>query len=564
MNKLEHILKRRLNKEEGVPYPDFNAMWERLGQEEHASAEARTAGSNPARPRSMRRMAAPGAGTMLNWRRMAAVASLGALLAAAPVYAAIQYYDWSPMLGLREGVQTALDQELGQQLEQSVNHDGNTLTLHTAVVDENRTVILFSLEVGERNPDVYLQFPDASLKSADGKTAEDSMNYVVWDEEAQRYSGLFESDWAPEHKTEQVTLTFPALTATSIQEVDLPFDISNPAKQSFDISQGGIGTIEVQPFDSGQEVMLSTAVTFTEPDAKETVAPEITVSLGGNPVQQLPKGKFGAPGDNGEYTMLQYFKTEDFAKGEPVFKLQYSKLEKRIETPFTFDLTLSKKQMEQSTIKAAVNKPLEAGSDVAAIENLVVTPTQIRVNVRTKDSNQPAYRQYLLKVGGRTLETSGYRGYNRNDPHLYGLAFERPKDLTINADTPITLVGRYRVTEHKGDKEALLLTNISETRQTLIHQTGGYPVMWTYYIQGNDLFVETYSDDGRFGGVNQTHIGLGKNKLLGMPVTVNFSGDGDNKVVEVYKEFKGTEASVYMFSYTTDDPEKETRVQLLP
>ncbi|WP_150266423.1 DUF4179 domain-containing protein [Paenibacillus tepidiphilus] len=565
MNKLEHILKRHLNSKKDVPYPDFGAMWERLEQEERASAEAMAAGSNPVRPWNMRGRRTPGSGSMHHWRRMAVAASLCALLAAAPVYAAIQNYDdWSPLLRLREGVQTALDSQLGQQLEQSVTHAGNTLTLHTAVVDENRTVILYTLDVGERNPDYDWRFPDALLMSANGKTAEDSMNYVFWDEEAQRYSGFVESDWAPKQKTESVSLTFPVLAATSIQEVDLPLNISNPAKQSFDIAQGGIGTLTVQPFVSSKEVMLSSAVTLTEPDARETAAPEITVTLGGEPVQQLPKGKVGAPGDNGEYTMLQYYKTEDLAKGEPVFKLQYSRMEERIETPFTFDLMLSKKQMESGTIKTAVNKPLEAGSNVAVIKNMVITPTQIRVYVRTKDSNQPAYRQGLLEVGGRTLEGTGYSAYNRNDPDLYGLTFERPRDLTVHADTPITFVGRYKVTEHKGEKEPLLLTDISETRQTLIHQTGGYPVTWTYYMKGNDLFVETYSDDSRFGGVNQTHIGLGKNKLLGMPVTMNFSGDGDNKAVDVYKDFKGTEASIYMFSYTTDDPEKETRVQLRP
>ncbi|MNW62138.1 hypothetical protein D3C74_402500 [compost metagenome] len=83
-------------------------------------------------------------------------------------------------------------------------------------------------------------------------------------------------------------------------------------------------------------------------------------------------------------------------------------------------------------------------------------------------------------------------------------------------------------------------------------------------MQGSDLFVETQSDDTRFGGVNQTHINLGKERILGKPLTTNFDGDGNNKAIDVYKNFRGTEASIYMFYYTTDAPEKETRVQLQP
>lgn len=94
--------------------------------------------------------------------------------------------------------------------------------------------------------------------------------------------------------------------------------------------------------------------------------------------------------------------------------------------------------------------------------------------------------------------------------------------------------------------------------------TGGYPVKWTYYKLGKDLYVETESEDSRFGGVNQTYTGTGKERILGKPLTVNFSGDGNNKAVDVYRDFKDNEASIYMFYYTTDEPDKETRVQLQP
>lgn len=76
--------------------------------------------------------------------------------------------------------------------------------------------------------------------------------------------------------------------------------------------------------------------------------------------------------------------------------------------------------------------------------------------------------------------------------------------------------------------------------------------------------METKSVDPHFGGVNQTHIGTGKDRILGKIVIVNFRGEGTNHSIDVYKDFKGTEASIYMFFYSIYGPDKETRVQLQP
>jgi hypothetical protein len=186
------------------------------------------------------------------------------------------------------------------------------------------------------------------------------------------------------------------------------------------------------------------------------------------------------------------------------------------------------------------------------------------VTLRAKEKyKQLPYYKYKLEVGSAALE--GYLFMSPDDdPYLITLKFERPAGLVIDEQTDITFVGKYKVTNHDDDKTPLLLKNISAEKQTVIRDTGGYKVKWTFYMQGKDLYVETKSDDPHFGGVNQTHIGLGNERILGRPVTVNFAGDGNNKAIDVYKDFQGTEASIYMFNYTTDEPDKETRVQLRP
>ncbi|WP_313637949.1 DUF4179 domain-containing protein [Paenibacillus sp.] len=558
MKKLENMLEHRLNEDQSVPYPDFDSMWGRIEQETTAPVHARMSRGS----QNQRR----------NWSKVAVVASLSVLLAAAPVYAAV-HYNWDTMLRGRGGIQAVLAKNLGQQLDQSVTKDGVTLKLHTAIVDENRTVILFTLDVGQRQDSETWRVNEMTLKGTEGESSSGSFNYLNWDEKNQIYNGYFESEWTPKQDTVDVQLVTDNMQAFSVQMLDLPLDIHSTETQSFPIGQEGMRSIEVKPFTQGQEKMLfSSAIIFDQPEAKEWAYPNIVGYKNGTLINSLPGGTFGTPGEKGEYTAQQYFKAEDISSGRLTYKLQYMKKEKDVKGPLAFDLHLSKKQMESGTIKTSLNLPLEVGETDHTLENMVVSPTQIRVTVRSKDiDNSFPYKKYALEVSGKTLEGKLWSS-PEGEPELTVLRFERPVDLEITKETPITFVAKYKVTQHgsykisnnNDDKIPLLITNISQKKQTIIQQLSGYPVKWTYYMQGSDLYVETGSEDARFGGINQTHIGLGKERILGKPVTVNFAGDGNNKAIDVYKDFKGTEASIYMFYYTTDDPEKETRVQIQP
>ncbi|MCE3202628.1 DUF4179 domain-containing protein [Paenibacillus sonchi] len=554
MNKLEHALKHQLNEDKAVKYPDFEEMWTRIEQAEHSSSGLRgssiSAGSRRTR----------------SWSKIAAAASLSVLVVAAPVYAAI-HYNWGSLLNSKEGIQTALDQNLGQRLGQSITKDGVTLTLQTAVVDENRTVILYSLDVGKHESTDFWSVKGMTLKGTNENSKEEEYNYEQWDEENQRYNGYFESDWVPGQDTEQVTLAAEAVTATSTQDLEIPLDIGSLEMQSFPIGKEGMKKVEIRPFaQSKDKLLLSSAVTFDDPMNPKGIFPRIVAYNGTTRIKDLSGGTFGEPGEHGEYKMNQYLKTDDIAAGQTAFKLEYTKQEQNISGPWNFELELSKKQMESGTHIQALKLPLETGDTDNTIEKLSVTPTQIRLSIRTEGKSfrrQMPYQKYYLEVSGKTLE-GRYFGYSKEDSKLLNLRFERPPGLLVNESTPITFVGKYKVTIHTEDKAPTLLTNISTEKQTLIREVGGYPVKWTYYMQGKDLYIETGSEDPHFGGINQTHLGESYDNLPGRPVTPGFSGDGNNKSIDVYKDFKDTEASVYMYYYTTDDPDKETRVQLQP
>lgn len=554
MKQLEDALKRQLNEDQAITYPDFDDMWTRIEQAESNSSwlQAGRASAIPRRPRS--------------WSKIAAVVSLSVLVAAAPVYAAI-HYDWGNLLRSNEGIQAALDQNLGQHLGQSITKAGVTLTLQTAIVDENRTVILYSLDVGKHRDSDFWNVKGMTLKGTNS-SKEGEYSYVQWDEENQRYNGYFESDWTPGQDTAKIILTADAVVLKTVQSKELPLNPASPKVQSFNIGREGMEKIDIQPLVQNKDkLLLLGEVTFDDPLAKAWVYPQIAAYNGTTMVKELPGGTFGEPGDHGEYKLKHFFKADEITPGQTRFKLQYWKQERSIPGPWSFELELSKKQMESGTIIKKLDVPVEAGDTSNTIEKMVITPTQIRLSIRYKGNGaqeQMPYKKSFLLVDGRALKSGFYYGYSAENPNLITIRFERPAGLLVDEGTPITFVGKYKVTIHTEDKAPTLLKNISTEKQTLMRDVGGYPVKWTYYMQGKDLYIETGSDDPHFGGINQTNMGEKYNDPLGKPVTSNFSGDGNNKAIDVYKNFKGTEASVYMYYYTTDDPDKETRVQLQP
>lgn len=553
MKRTENMLKLQLNNDEQVPYPDFEQMWRKLEEGGHTTAQSE---GTPARVTTRR---------YRGWHKITLAASIGALLVAAPVYGAI-HYDWSNLLQDKGGIQTALNQHKGQSLGQSISRDGVTMTLQTAIVDENRTVILFHLDVGKKADNEFWDVQGLTLGNAKGRGIPGEYSYVQWDEINQRYNGYFETEWTPVSATAKMQLHADMIQSHNEKELEVPLDITSGAVQRFDINKDGMKTLEVQAFkQSGDKLLLSSAVAFSDEESRNGAFPQIVPVQNGIPQSQLQGSSFGAPGEHGEYTMNQYFKQSALLQADTSYKLQYTKVNKTIAGAWDFELNLSKKQMESGTMKTELNVPLEAGNHVNTIEKMVVTPTQIRVVLRTNGQSYAdiPYKKITLNVGGRELEGNMF-GSPKNDRSATNYRFELPQDLTITKATPVTLVAKYKVTIHEDDKTPLTLTDISDKRQSMIRMTGGYPVKWTYYKLGKDLYVETESEDSRFGGVNQTYTGTGKERILGKPLTVNFSGDGNNKAVDVYRDFKDNEASIYMFYYTTDEPDKETRVQLQP
>ncbi|MEG0437783.1 MAG: RNA polymerase subunit sigma, partial [Solibacillus sp.] len=98
MERFEKKIKNEMKESDNLSYPDFDKMWSDIQQD-----ELKTNGGKPVVIVPRRR------------KRFALIAGLTVALLATPVYGALTY-DWSNILSFREGIQTVLDQGLGQAI----------------------------------------------------------------------------------------------------------------------------------------------------------------------------------------------------------------------------------------------------------------------------------------------------------------------------------------------------------------------------------------------------------------------------------------------------------------
>jgi hypothetical protein len=546
MDKVEQTFTRFLNDEEQLIYPDFDAMWGRV--------EA----SLPEPNKKLKSV--PASVPVWRWmqhKKVAIISSLALLLVAAPAFAAISY-KLDGLLNYRSGIQTALQDGLGQSIDQSVTNDGVKLTINTAVVDENRTVLIYSIS-SELEAADYLNFSTMELKDSHGSAIEGRQSQV-WDEASKTWNGYFEADWSPEGLMTDVQFTAKNLQSFSSVKRDLVFNPISDKAKTFVIKQDGIDEIKVQSFVQGEQMMLTSAVTYTQPDVKEWAYPRFGVYKDNVLVKGVGTDVAGTPGEQGEFINKQSFKLTDLKQSDIQYKLLYTREEQRIDKEWTYKLHLDKTKMLSGTIKRTMNVPLEASGGRLVVEQVSITPTQIRVKTSHAQYARFPYVNYALDVNGTVI--NGWENREKYNPEATTFRFEIPNGLRVTDQTPMVFIAKYESLEHKDAKAPILLNGISEEEKTMTTLVGGYSVKWTYYKRDGNLYVQSECDDPSFGGINQTYIGKGLDQKVGKQVTPHFSGDGNNTAVDVYKNYVGSEAEIYIFWYYTENPEKEVRVKL--
>ncbi|WP_249435601.1 DUF4179 domain-containing protein [Paenibacillus sp. Marseille-Q4541] len=531
-----------------VPYPDFDRMWNKIEQSKG------TLPSSNAWKFQRTSVA-----------KAAMITGISAVMIATPVYAAI-HYNWTDVLSNKAGIHSVWEQGLGQSISQSVTKDGITLTVDTAFSDENRTVLLYTLNPEVSDQDYNLSYDKVELLTAEGKPIPGHY-YQVWNPEINEYQGYFETDYVLNHKKEELRFSVTNVVFTEKTEVALPFNPANQGTQTFPIKKDGIGTVSIQSFDQSKEdILLHTSVNFEglDKNQRERTWTSFTAWDDKNEIVKGSKNVYGIPGTNSEQTLSEQVYSKDQLSAEGThFTLSYEREKSRVAGEWGIDMTLSKSQLENSTIKEKLDLPIPQMMEGSKITEMIVTPSEVRLIVTNKDKyTLLPFLDYELEIGGKRL--TGSMDYNAKSKEKTELRFEMMHmDLASLQEQPISLIAKKRVDEHKGnEKTSIRLSNISTKPQHFQTVYEGYMVDWTYYLKDEELYVESSSENPTFGGINQTYYYDGKEKMYGNPVIVNFRGEGKNKSMDVYENFAPKHLDIYVYMYTTDHLNEKVKIPI--
>lgn len=544
MDRFENNLKNQMKEANNVSYPDFDRMWSSIQQNELKVAGGE---SVPLRPRKR--------------KRIAIITGISVALMATPVYAALNY-DWSNHLSYRAGIQTALEQGLGQTIEQSVTKDGITLTVHTAFIDENRTFLLYSLDPGSRAGE-QVSFDHLVLKDKEGNSIEGHYSRQ-WNEELGVFQGYFETDWVAEGQMADIEFAMENIHFTGDGKQSINYNPSNSNTQVFPIQKDGIDSVSLQSFDqSDGNVLLRTAITYTDPEmsSKGWVRVE-AVNDKGEIIKETKPSINGTPGAAGEFVNQQIFESDHLLAEGTAFQLAYDRTLETAKGTWSLNMALSKKQMDNGTFKETLNIPVDQVPGGTKIHEMIVTPTQVRLILTHEEKyTQVPYMEYQLDIGGTLLNGNiwSIQGQHNKTELRFEMTGLNAASL---ANQPVSLIAKHRVDAYDGDKSPIRLTDISAKHQTITTSIAGYPITWIYYIKENNLYVESSSADPAFGGVNQTYYLDGNDRNYGMPAMTVLLGDDNNKHMDVYENFDKTELEVYISKYYTNKRDDVLRVPL--
>jgi len=540
LERIEKKMKKEMNADHNIKYPDFEQMWNSIQQNELKMVD------EPIEVLPRKR------------KRFVLVAGLAVALMATPVYAALNY-DWSTILSYRAGIQSALDQGLGQTIEQSVTKDGFTLTVHTAFIDDNRTFLLYSLKPDASWDGEDIGFEHTRLKDSKGNFIEGNYTHS-WNEELGTFQGYFETDWVAEGQMTDVELMMENIQFISDKKYSIDYNPNDLTTQVFPIQKDGVDTVSIQSFaqDEGK-ILLKTAVTLTDLKVRNT---GIFIEAINNTNHSIETGKrsfMGRQGAKGEYFSQQLFESEALQEEGTKFQISYNRILETKESTWNMQLNLSKTQLENTSFKKVLDIPIDNVPGGTKIHEMSVTPTQVRLILTQEKYETFPYMDYQLDVGGTLL--TGYISSEVGDPNETELRFEITGLNGASLENqPVAFVAKNHVEGLYGDDNSIQLTNISAKPQSVTSNIAGYSISWTYYMKDNNLYVESLSPDPGFAGVNQTYYLEGKEKIYGTPEYMGILEN--NKRMDVYENFDKKELEILIFKYLTNKPNDELRIPL--
>ncbi|KPV60002.1 RNA polymerase sigma factor [Paenibacillus sp. A3] len=517
MNKLTEEQLLELARKERPKLPDFEAMWERI----QTSTNLQNASVAP-RSRSLAR----------SRKRLIPLAIVvSSVIVAAPVVAGVSM-GW-PVLFDRLGFTTAMESGLGNPLDITVTSAGASLALHGVVTDDRRTDVMFTLDVPSM-PDYHIvDFEYKTITNSRGETM--PLNVLARQADSpNRMVGLLETQNGLGNKKDRLKLSLKNLIFYKYKDTELDAILMSLKDGDRVDSRTRFGTLEiVSVAREGDKLTLRYEIPISGPENGK-LNPGLFVKVGEKRLDSsysatLPTEKSGI--------LLQQntWRLSDSELKSAKLYFTYLDTVQTLEGTWETSLEADGRKASQATFRKPLDPTTVANDSDMDLKELVVTPLEVRLMYNNKfetkspDLERVNYDTIQLVLNGKTIDGGSWS----TEKSGWYLRFQLPEWSKDWSQAPMKLL-LSDASIHRRSKAWLPLETPSETKRTIETKLDQFPVTFTYYKEGEDLIVESYSTDPDFIAVAQTAVKQGGKFVVPEMNSSPPGGNGTRKEVERY------------------------------
>ncbi|KEQ25936.1 DUF4179 domain-containing protein [Paenibacillus tyrfis] len=517
MNKLTEEQLLELARKERPKLPDFEAMWEKI----QTNTNLQNASAAP-RSRSLAR----------SRKRLIPLAiAVSSVIVAAPVVAGVSM-GW-PVLFDRLGFTTAMESGLGNPLDITVTSAGASLALHGVVTDDQRLDVMFTFDVPSLPDYDAVEFEHQKLTNPQGEAM--PLNALIRkDTLPNRMIGLLETDNGLGNKREQLKLSLKNLVFYKYKDTELEASPMSLKDGEHVDSRTRFGTLQIVSAAKENDVLtLRYEIPINGPEDGK-LNPRLFLKVGEKRVDSsysaiLPTEKSGIQ------LRQDIFRLSDSELKSA--KLYFTYLDTIQTIAGTWDTSFEADGRKASQVM--FRKPLDpaavANDSIMDLKELVVTPLEVRLmyddKLKTKspDLESVFYDTNQLVLNGKTIDG----GSLSTEKSGWYLRFQLPEwSKDWSQATMKLLLSDARITRRS--KAWHPLETPSDTKRTIDTKLDQFPVTFTYYKEGEDLVVESYSTDPDFMDVSQTSVKRDGDIVYPKMNPTPPGGNGTSKKVDRY------------------------------
>ncbi|AWB44731.1 hypothetical protein DCC85_11225 [Paenibacillus sp. CAA11] len=530
--------------------PDYEAMWSRI--------EERLAHKNQLERASQR-------GIRHKKKVLVLVASVS-ILAALPAMAAVNG-SWDSLWNGRSSF-NAIEQGVGNRINQTVTSGGIPLTLDGVATDDQRMNMLLTMNVSDLPTYDAIEFGRSEL--SEGKDKAKRIQVQLKQDQGQgRLFGLatVQNKLGEERKSYRLTLE----NIVFYQYRNFPLDVIPAESQdkTAALSGGPVTSVEMTSvIRKGNVFTVRYKLSGVNQEAARKANPHLVLISGG----QVIKEKYAAvlPSEDPNVIVCQSnFEISDADLKKSHFELSVLEESGRKEGSWNFAFEADGKKAAQAMFAVQLEPADVANDSMMKFTELVITPLEIRLMYemggRSPQPDVPLihYESVKLIVDGQEMD-SGSGFWTTKDGRFYR-RFELPqwyeqKDWS-NVPMKVILSGK-KVQERANKDHLLTLDQPAAQKKTVTTELHGTSVEFTYYKEGKDLIVESSSSDPSFGGITQSYLDINGERKFPEINPNPPEGNGTNRKVERYVNIPEGDLKLNPFLYQWFDPKARVELNL--